>query len=67
MDPDYTDKGSSFYGAGKGHTYEQLDARRDVHYRRLMPRLVQPHPRVVDLLEELETTSQIERGVREEI
>ena len=22
MDPDYRDTGSSFYGAGKGHTYE---------------------------------------------
>ena len=32
-----------------------------------MPQLVQPHPRVVALLEELETTSQIVRGVREEI
>ena len=34
---------------------------------RLMPRLVQPHPRVLYLPEELETTSQIARGVREEI
>ena len=32
-----------------------------------MPRLVQPHPRVVALPEELETTSQIARGVREDI
>ena len=32
-----------------------------------MPHLVQPHPRVVALPEELETTSQIARGVREEI
>ena len=32
-----------------------------------MPRLVQLHPRVVALPEELETTSQIVRGVREEI
>ena len=30
-----------------------------------MPWLVQTYPRVVDLPEELETTSQIERGVRE--
>ena len=47
MDPDYTDTGSNFYVAGKGRTYERPDARRDVHYRRPMPRLVQPHPRVV--------------------
>ena len=47
--------------------YEQPDAQRDVHYRHPMPRLAQPHPRVVALLEELETTSQIARGVREEI
>ena len=33
----------------------------------MMAWLVQPHPRVVSLLEELETTSQIARGVREEI
>ena len=32
-----------------------------------MPRLVQPHPRVIDLPEELETTSQIARRLREEI
>ena len=32
-----------------------------------MPQLVQPHPRVVALPEELETTSQIARGAREEI
>ena len=32
-----------------------------------MPQLVQPDSRVVDLPEELETTSQIVRGVREEI
>ena len=32
-----------------------------------MPRLVQPHFRVVALPEELETKSQIARGVREEI
>ena len=32
-----------------------------------MPQLVQPHPRVIDLLEELETISQIARGAREEI
>ena len=32
-----------------------------------MPRLVQPHPRVISFLEELEMTSQIARGVREEI
>ena len=67
MDPDYTDIGSIFYGAGKGRTYERLDARRDVHYRHPMPRLVQPHPRVIALQEELETPSQMERGVMEEI
>ena len=67
MDPDYTDMGSNFYGAGKGHTYEQPDARKYVNYRRMMPWLVQPHPRAVALPEELETTSQIVRGVREEI
>ena len=27
MDPDYTNTGSSFYGAGKGRTYERPDAR----------------------------------------
>ena len=32
-----------------------------------MPQSVQPHPRVVALPEELETTSQIAIGVREEI
>ena len=32
-----------------------------------MPLLVKPHPRVVALPDELETTSQITRGVREEI
>ena len=26
MDPDYTDTGSPFYGAGKGHTYERPDS-----------------------------------------
>ena len=49
MDPDYIDTGSNFYGDGKGHTYEQPDARRDVHYRRPIPRLVQPHPRAIAL------------------
>ena len=67
MDPDYTDTGSNFYGARKGRTYEWPDAWWDVHYMRLRPRLVQPHPRVAALPEELETTSQIARGVREEI
>ena len=67
MDPDYTDTWSNFNGGGKVHTYEWTDARRDVQYRSLMPWLVHPHFRFIDLPEELETTSQIERGVREEI
>ena len=33
----------------------------------MIPQLVKPHPRVIDLPKELETTSQIARGVREEI
>ena len=67
MDLDYTNIGLKFYGTIKGRTYERPDAHRDGHYRRPVPRLVKQHLRVIALPEELETTSQRERGVREEI
>ena len=67
MDPNYTDTRSKFYGAGKGRTYEQHDAMRDVGFRPLASRLAPRTPRVVTLPEELALISSAASKMREKI
>ena len=67
MDPNYTDIGSKFYGAGKGHTYQRLDAIKYVGFRPLAPHLAPQPPRVVTLLEELALISSAASQMREKI
>ena len=67
MDPNYTDTGSKFYGAGKGRTYERPNAMRDVGFRPPTPRLAPRPPRVVTLLEELALISSVASQMREKI
>ena len=67
MDPNYTDTGSKFYGAGKGHTYERPDAMQDVGFRPPTPCLAPRPPRVVKLPEELAFISSVASQMRKKI